>query len=208
MPSSCGAAAPGLFELALDECYHAGEVLERFARISKYVNFPQGAGLPGRVWEQARPELEPDVSTAKGFLRTSGDGGQELSVGLGLPLMSGVNLQAVLLLLSGRRAPIARVHEIWEPDPADATRIVRRHGVYGDLKDFSDASDGLSFSIAGQGEGLPGRAWQAAEPLLINKLEDIGVTRRDAARDAGLTSGLAIPTVIADTVRYVTVLLW
>ena len=210
---ACGAvelwsAGPGLFELALGDCYHAGQSLERFARISRYVNFPQGAGLPGRVWEQTRPEIVPDVSAAKGFLRTSGDGGRELSVGLGIPLMSGVKLQAVLLLLSARRAPIARVHEIWEADANDATRIVRRHGVYGELKAFGAASDNLSFAITGDGEGLPGRVWQSAEPLLIDNLDDLGAARREAAREARLTCGLAIPTVVADSVRYVTLLMW
>lgn len=210
---ACGAvelwsAGPGRFELALDECHHAGEGLQRFARISRYVNFPQGAGLPGRVWESNRPELVPDVSDAKTFLRSSGDGGRELSVGLGLPLMSGVKLQSVLLLLSARAAPIARVHEIWEPAADAPGTLVRRHGLYGQLGHFARASDGLSFSTQDGGEGLPGRVAHLAEPLLIESLDDLGAARREAAQQAGLTCGLALPTVIADTVRYVTVLLW
>ena len=201
-------AGEGRFELALGECYHAGACLERFARISKYVNFPQGAGLPGRVWEHNCPELVPDVNASKTFLRSSGDGGRELSVGLGLPLMAGRNLQAVLLLLSSQTTPMARVHEIWEPSADDATTLVRRHGVYGSMPDFGRASDDLSFSTRNGGEGLPGRAAATAEPLLTENLDDLGIARRDAARNAGLTSGMAIPTVITDTVRYVTVLLW
>ena len=198
----------GSFELAMGQAWHAGKALQRFANISKHVHFPQGAGLPGRVWENGRPELVPDVSEAKTFLRSSGDGGKELSVGLGLPLIAGIKLQAVLLLLSARTGPIARVHEIWEPDPDDPDQLVRRQGTYGLLQDFADASAKLSFSIQGKGEGLPGRAWATRQPVLIDDLDHAGLPRRETAHAAGLTHGLAIPTVVADTVRSVVVLLW
>ncbi|MEO0513676.1 MAG: hypothetical protein AAF086_00075 [Planctomycetota bacterium] len=197
----------GRFELSLAESYYTG--LDRFARISQYVNFPRGAGLPGQCWDTAMPQLVPDLGTAKGFLRSSGAESDGLKLGMGIPIMQRTELRSVLLMLSSPIAPIARVHEIWVQDPDKAGQLVRRQGVYGGLVELKQASEGLTFSLSDP-DGLPGRAWAAGKPLLLDGMEainDAGFQRGQAVQDAGLSFALALPVKVVDEVRAVALLM-
>ncbi len=201
------AGTKGRFELSLDESYYVG--LDRFARISQYVNFPQGSGLPGQCWETGLPSLVPDLATAKGFLRSSGAESDGLAVGLGLPIMQRTELRSVLLLLSSSATPIARVHEIWVEDPDVPGRLVRSQGVYGGLNGFAQASTDLTFSATSP-DGLPGQAWSTGRPVLVDGLDamgEAGVKRVDAARAAGLSFALAWPVVVIGRVRAVVLMM-
>ncbi|MEM1109608.1 MAG: GAF domain-containing protein [Planctomycetota bacterium] len=201
------AGTKGRFELSLDQYYYAG--LERFSRISQYVNFPMGAGLPGQIWETALPGIVPDLATAKGFLRSSGAESDGLSVGLGIPVMRRTDLRSVLLLLSSEASPIARVHEIWVEDPEKPGTLTRSMGVYGGHAELAEASKDLAFSVSSK-EGLPGQAWALGKPLLLDGVEamgDAGMKRVDAVRAAGLSYALAWPTIVVDRVRAVVLLM-
>ena len=197
----------GRFELSLGDAFHPG--LERFARISRHVNFPRGAGLPGQCWESGRSRIVPDVSRAKGFLRSSGAGSDGLGVGLGIPLMRRTELQAVLLLISGSQRPAAAVHEVWVPDPADATRLMRSQGTYGGRVEIAQASAGLTSTPDARG-GIVGRAWATHRPVLLEgdkALAAVEAPRREAVASAGLRWVIAWPTVAVDRVRCVVVLM-
>ncbi|MEM9418611.1 MAG: hypothetical protein AAGA25_06070 [Planctomycetota bacterium] len=197
----------GRFELSLDQSFHQG--LDRFARISHYVNFPKGAGLPGQCWETALPNIVPDLATAKGFLRSSGAESDGLAVGLGLPIMQRTELRSVLLLLSSAATPIARVHEIWMEDPEQPGVLTRSQGVYGGLVDLANASNDLVFSVNDQ-DGLPAKAWASEQPVILDGIEamsEAGLKRFDSVRDAGLSYALAYPVVVVDRVRAVVVLM-
>ena len=201
------AGTKGRFELSLDQSYYVG--LERFARISQYVNFPQGAGLPGQIWESALPSIVPDLSSAKGFLRSSGAESDGLSVGLGLPIMQRTELRSVLLLLSSAASPIARVHEVWVEDPERPGTLIRRQGVYGGMVDLAEASNNLTFEV-GSADGLPAQAWASGRPLLLDGIDAMaatGMQRLDAVRSAGLNYALAWPVVVIDRVRAVVLLM-
>ena len=211
------AGTRGRYELSLDQAWHPG--LERFARISQYVNFPMGAGLPGLCWQSGNARIVADVATAKAFLRSSSAEGADgtnnrLSVGLGLPLLRDNALQAVLLLISSHATPLARVHEVWMEDPDRPGTLVRSQGTYGGNAGLAEASTGLTFRHGEHandgGKGLPGRVWDAAAPSLLGGLDamaDAGFARADAARDAGVTWALAYPVVVNDSVRSVVLLM-
>ncbi|MEM9915565.1 MAG: GAF domain-containing protein [Planctomycetota bacterium] len=201
------AGTKGRFELSLDQSYYVG--LERFSRISQYVNFPQGSGLPGQCWQTGMPLIVPDLATAKGFLRSSGAESDGLAVGLGLPIMQRTELRSVFLMLSSAATPIARVHEIWVEDPEQPGGLTRSQGTYGGLIDFTAASQALKFSI-GQPDGLPAQAWTSGQPVLIDGVEamgEAGMKRLDAAREAGLSFALAWPVVVVDRVRAVVLMM-
>ncbi|MBB6431255.1 hypothetical protein [Algisphaera agarilytica] len=201
------AGTKGRFELSLDQSFHLG--LDRFARISHYVNFPKGAGLPGQCWETALPSIVPDLATAKGFLRSSGAESDGLAVGLGLPIMQRTELRSVFLMLSSAATPIARVHEIWMEDPEKPGVLTRSQGVYGGLVDLANASNELVFAVSDK-DGLPARAWSSEQPVLLDGIEamsEAGLKRFDAVRDAGLSYALAYPVVVVDSVRAVVLLM-
>jgi len=201
------AGTKGRFELSLDQSHYIG--LERFSRISQYVNFPQGSGLPGRCWETGLPHIVPNLATAKSFLRSSGAESDGLAVGLGLPIMQRTELRSVFLLLSSAATPIARVHEIWVEDPDQPDRLTRSQGVYGGLNELAKASHELTFSSS-QPDGLPSQAWSSGQPVLldgIDAMHDAGLKRIDAIRDAGLSFALAWPVTVVDRVRSMVLLM-
>ncbi|MEA1831822.1 GAF domain-containing protein [Methylobacterium durans] len=96
-----------------------------------------------------------------------------------------------------------RAAEVWLPS-SDGTALVFGEGLYGDLAAFAQTSRGLSFR---RGEGLPGEAWALRHPVVIKSLKDSSFRRIEAAAEAGLTSGIAMPIFSGDAVRAVVVFL-
>lgn len=181
----------GSFELFLGDAYHAD--LDRFGRISRLVSFPQGAGLPGAVWESGLPGIVPDLPTAKGFLRSAAG----LTVGLGLPVIKSAELKAVLLLLCSAVSPMGQAQAIWLADPADADQLICHEATRTPgLPANSTAPPGERLGL--QSESPVARAWRRAEPVLETRPDE----------PAGLRHVLAVPTVVADRVRAVWVILW
>ncbi|MGE0855149.1 MAG: GAF domain-containing protein [Hyphomicrobiaceae bacterium] len=80
------------------------------------------------------------------------------------------------------------------PSP-DEKQLTLACGQYGPLTSFADTSKQTSFAL---GEGLPGKAWEAGHPIVYHSLKRPAFVREEAAAEAGLTCGVAIP-VIKDT---------
>ncbi len=59
----------------------------------------------------------------------------------------------------------------------------------------------------GYDEGLPGKAWASRHPIILNDLQNPLFRRRDAARTAELTCGVAIPVFAGDILLAVLVFL-
>ncbi|PRY21419.1 GAF domain-containing protein [Aliiruegeria haliotis] len=93
------------------------------------------------------------------------------------------------------------VSEVWVPE---GDRLVLAEGNYGDLKEFAAASGQESF---GFGEGLPGKAWSDARPVVLKAFEGSCFKRTEAAKAAGLTSAVAVPVFDGETLKAVLVLL-
>jgi len=94
-----------------------------------------------------------------------------------------------------------QVAEIWVPE---GDRLVHGGGSYGDLAAFETASRHESFA---RGEGLPGRAWEEARPVVLKGFDGSYFKRTEAAAEAGLTAAVALPVFAGRTLKAVLVVL-
>ena len=84
---------------------------------------------------------------------------------------------------------LIRVVEVWSPNE-QGDRLKLSSGIYGALTGFERCSQGLTFA---PGDALPGMVWETKSPLVLPDLYSSQFRRADAARAAGLTSGIALP---------------
>ncbi|MDF0602532.1 GAF domain-containing protein [Psychromarinibacter sp. C21-152] len=93
------------------------------------------------------------------------------------------------------------VTEVWVPD---GDRLVLAEGDYGALGAFEAASRRESFA---RGEGLPGKAWAEARPVVLKGFDGSYFKRTEAATAAGLTAAVAIPVFAGSVLKAVLVTL-
>lgn len=105
--------------------------------------------------------------------------------------------------MSTQRKTFIQVTEIWVPS-RDRGRLELAAGLYGGLVDFREASTQKRFQF---GEGLPGKAWSVGHPVVVRHFDDFNFRRTEAAHEAGLTCGIAIPVFAGDFLLAVTVFL-
>ncbi len=89
------------------------------------------------------------------------------------------------------------VSEVWVPKDG---RLVLEQGDYGRHDAFAAVSGSESF---GPGEGLPGKAWADARPVVLKEFEGSYFKRTEAAKAAGLTSAVAVPVFAGDELKAV-----
>lgn len=82
-----------------------------------------------------------------------------------------------------------KVIEVWVPD-RDRTMLELGAGLYGSHDAFRKVSELKRFFY---NEGLPGRAWASGKPVVLTQFDDSYFRRVDAARQVGLTAGIALP---------------
>lgn len=80
-----------------------------------------------------------------------------------------------------------QVAEVWVPD---GDELVYAAGDYNGLEAFEAASRQSRFA---KGEGLPGRAWSQARPIVLKSFDGSYFRRAEAAKEAGLSAAVAIP---------------
>ncbi|EPX82563.1 GAF domain-containing protein [Salipiger mucosus] len=97
-----------------------------------------------------------------------------------------------------------QVSEVWVPDTETGETLVLAEGSYGELAGFEAASRRESFA---KGEGLPGKAWAEARPVVLKGFDGSYFKRTEAAREAGLTAAVAVPVFDGDTLNAVLVVL-
>ena len=194
---------PGRSELCLgDACYTH---LDRFAKLSPHIAFPKGSGLPGRVWDTNLPQMDGDLTDSPTFMRSTGAQAGGLDNGFAMPCVDGTSLQAVALLLSGKRRSVARAYETWTPTQrAGSLRLRCAEGVYIDAPTIEKASHDIDLPA---GDTWIGRAWATRRPEVIRDSSGTALERR-GAEDDRLTSGIAIPIIVLDDVAAVAVLMW
>ncbi|WP_425090408.1 GAF domain-containing protein [Tropicimonas sp. S265A] len=94
-----------------------------------------------------------------------------------------------------------QVAEVWLPE---GDSLVFAGGDYGSLDAFEEASRATSFA---KGEGLPGKAWAEARPVVLKEFDGSYFKRTEAAKAAGLTAAMAIPIFAKSTLKAVLVVL-
>lgn len=95
-----------------------------------------------------------------------------------------------------------RVSEVWVPSGHGGT-LELGSGSYGDLAWFGELSRTLNFAYD---VGLPGKAWATRKPVVLRSFEGSCFLRTEAAREAGLSTALAIPVFAGDVLTAVVVL--
>ncbi|CAG7855764.1 hypothetical protein MCAMS1_00009 [biofilm metagenome] len=96
-----------------------------------------------------------------------------------------------------------KVTEIWILDK-DRALLEFGSGLYGSLIEFKNASEEQRFAY---GEGLPGKAWAAGHPIVLTQFDHSYFKRTEAAHQAGLTCGIALPIFSGDFLLAVVVFL-
>lgn len=91
--------------------------------------------------------------------------------------------------------------ETWLPTP-DGTLLEFGGGLYGRATAFGAMSRGLCF---GRGEGLPGRAWLDARPIVLKELDGSYFRRAEVAREAGYTCAVGLPVFLGEALSGVVV---
>jgi signal transduction histidine kinase len=76
--------------------FSAGPGLEKFRECSETTTFPPGVGLPGRVWLSMQSVWIQDVTLGKNFPRVSIAAEVGLKAALGIPIVSGAQVLAII----------------------------------------------------------------------------------------------------------------
>lgn len=187
-------------ELELGTGYYSS--LERFRRMSQYLRFPYGAGLPGEVWQTLSPRLIDRLGESSQFLRASGAEADGLNSGLAVPIVSGDDtLRSVFVLLSANEPPIAQALQTWTPvgESLELSSVVAS-----DLPEFEQKT---GLVCCQRGEGLVGRVLETRRPEAICDFSDEPPELGGIARRAGLSWALAWPVITHGEVQSVCVLL-
>ncbi len=172
----------------------------RFGLHSSKMCFGRGEGLPGQAWEAGRPLLIREFA-GSAFRRTAAAQAEGLTCAAALPVFSGEELKAVVLIFCGDNpdtaARQAGAIELWRNRPAESKDMLLDDGYYGVISNvFEFISPRTAFR---KGSGLPGQVWQSGLPLF---LEDLGkgsrFLRADSAQQVGTNRGFALPCASAD----------
>ncbi|RAI04147.1 GAF domain-containing protein [Acuticoccus sediminis] len=99
------------------------------------------------------------------------------------------------------KQPFVRAIEVWVPNE-DGSHLELEDGIYGGLGDFEKVARETRFAF---GEGLPGRAWAEAAPIILKDLQGSYFMRGEAAMAAGLTCGVALPVLAGRVLKGVVV---
>jgi hypothetical protein len=165
-----------------------GELVD-FATASVNTRFGYGEGLPGLAWQRSHPIIMHSL-TRPLFVREAAAAEAGLTCGVAVPILSGTDLKAVLVLLCGDDEDHVGAIEVWHA-LADSNELGLADGYFGTADKFEFQSKHIKFR---EGFGLPGLTWEADVPVVM---KDLGRTkrflRRESAQSAGITRGLGIP---------------
>jgi hypothetical protein len=167
-----------------------GDAVE-FGLVSRSMCFGRGEGLPGRVWDEARPILLKDLQGGY-FRRAAAARAANLVCALAFPSYFGDALKAVVVLFCGGDMPHAGAVELWHNDPRVTTDLKLHDGFYGATpQPFASVSEETYLP---RGVGLPGLAWQRGRSVWLDGLASSPkFLRSEAAGATGIERGLALP---------------
>ncbi len=174
---------------------------DEFESASVTESFGLGEGLPGKSWAEARPIVMKSFD-ATTFKRTDVAASAGLTSAVAIPVFSGENLKAVLVVLCSDSQERIGAIEVWEERDG---LLMLNDGYYGAAQEFEFVSQHTHFP---HGQGLPGGVWAARAPMLMRDLgSGYKFVRADSAGKAGLTTGLGIPVPAPDRTTFVLTLL-
>lgn len=176
-----------------------------FAIASRGMCFGRAEGLPGKVWDEARPVLLTDLQ-AGSFRRATAAAKAGLACAAALPFYFGDALKAVVVLFCGRQEHAVGAIELWHNDPRVTGDMTLAEAFHPGMPEAFAAASRDTFLP--RGSGLPGQAWQRDRSVFIDGLTATpGFVRAQAAADAGLVQGLALPCPVPGNEHHVVALL-
>jgi hypothetical protein len=209
-------------ELGLSDSYYAQ--LEPFSRLSRFVKFPCGGGLPGQVWKMRFPKIVGNLAASPSFFRGNGARIGKLRTGLAIPFMRAPwDLDSVVLLLSSAQTPIARAIETWIINEDETLSF--HSGAYGRVAADGVAVDGVAVdgvaaaggashrdelervsrtAIFRSGEGVAGTVLQDQLPRVFSDPHSLEPDR--ACYLQGLDTAVGLPIFIGSTLVAITTL--
>lgn len=172
-----------------------------FAEASVIESFGKGEGLPGRVWESARPVVLKEFDGSY-FKRTEAAIEAGLTSAVAIPVFAEDTLKAVLVVLCSTDDAHPGAIEVWQDVDQ---KLSLADGYYGGATEFEAASREISF---GYGQGLPGAVWAANTPILKRDIaRSASFLRSGQAASIGLKTGLGLPIPTPCNNTYVLTLL-
>lgn len=187
-------------ELMPGTCFYAN--LDRFRRMSQYLRFPYGAGLPGDVWQTRMPRLINRLANSTDFLRASGADAEGLDFGLAVPVIRNHDeIRSVVLLLSADRSPISQVIQIWTPNE-DRSAFEMTSVVAPGAPPLAELCHDISCA---SGEGLVGAVWQSRRPEIRMGFETEPQPMAERALECELTWSAGWPVIVHGEVQAVCV---
>lgn len=162
-----------------------------FGALSRKLCFGRAEGLPGHAWDEGRPLLLRQLAGSY-FRRAEAARAAGLNCAVALPIFAADRLTSVVVLLcSDREAPVGAI-ELWHNDPRITGDLTLADGHYGAADPALETLSRDTFLP--RGSGLPGLAWQREAAVFIDNVgESHRFLRSQAAADAGIVRGLAIP---------------
>jgi len=189
----------GLSGLTLIDGYYGD--LERFEWLSKRIKFQRGKGLPGMVWDTAKP-LIADLSDSTSFLRAKAAEDNGISTNIAIPVNSNQNIDeigSVVSFLSSKSTPIAKRFEIWKPDAA-GEYLLFESGIDQETTTVEEARPGRCIK---KGDGVIGKTWQNGVPAITTDRKSEPSSSSSFATSKKYASLLAIPVYVKEELRSV-----
>lgn len=176
--------------------------LDRFRRMSQYLRFPYGAGLPGDVWQTRMPRLLDRLADSTDFLRASGADAEGLDFGLAVPVIRNADdIRSVVLLLSSNRSPVSQVLQIWTPNEDHSA-----FDLTSTLAPGSMAMAKLCHQVScGSDEGLVGKVWKDRTPMVQTGFDGEPAELALQANECGLVWSAGWPVIAHGEVQAVCV---
>lgn len=188
-------------ELVLGTGYYAN--LDRFRRMTQYLRFPYGAGLPGGVWQTRMPRLIDRLADSTDFLRASGADAEGLDYGLAVPVVhEHDSVRAVCVLLSSAKSPLSQAIHVWTPNAERSA--FEPSVVFSAAPSLDELADQPACGI---GEGLVGSVWKSRRPIVCDGFETAGEVFAERAAALGLSWFVGWPVIAHGEVQAVVVLM-
>lgn len=174
--------------------------LIEFKNASERQHFAYDEGLPGKAWAAGHPIVLSRFEHSY-FKRIAEAKKAGLTCGIAIPIFSGDFLLAVVVFLCGDDREQAGAIEVWRSEGAAENTLQVLDGYYGSLAHFEKMSRQL---IIPKGHGIPGVAWDAGMPVLVEDIgKVVGSVRSTDAQKAEIGTGLGIPFIHGDEPVYV-----
>ena len=177
-------------DLVLDDGYY-GSTSNVFEFISRRTAFRKGTGLPGMAWQAWLPVFMEDLGKSGRFLRTDSAIKVGINRGFSIPCATPGPDTYVMAFLSALATPIVRRFESWLPDAA-GTYLLRREG-------FCESTGALDVGSPDgridKGQGVLGQAYASGVPMVSQQAQGEPGGVGNAAREACLTTVVALPVL-------------